>query len=217
MSSSSLIDPDGTGAPEFGVPVGQADYGTVEAEASHAGPEARGVPADGHLDRRPGRRVPQGVHDQVRHDLAQPALVTEHDDRAQLPAEPDDPQAPVGLDGAGVLRHVGRDHREIDRRALLRPLLVEPGEREQVLHQRAQAAALVEMFPTRVRYTAMSLPYHVGTGWIGGFLPVTSFALATITGDIYASLWYAVFFTAVPIAVSLIFLKETRGKPLEDV
>ena len=79
-----------------------------------------------------------------------------------------------------------------------------------------QAAALVEMFPTRVRYTAMSLPYHVGTGWIGGFLPVTSFALATITGDIYASLWYAVFFTAVPIIVSLIFLKETRGKPLEE-
>ena len=80
-----------------------------------------------------------------------------------------------------------------------------------------QAAALVEMFPTRVRYTAMSLPYHVGTGWIGGFLPVTSFALATITGDIYASLWYPVFFTALPIVVALFFLKETRGKRLEDV
>ena len=58
-----------------------------------------------------------------------------------------------------------------------------------------QASALVEMFPTRVRYTAMSLPYHVGTGWIGGFLPVTSFALVAITGDIYASLWYPVIFT----------------------
>ncbi|MBA3577037.1 MAG: MFS transporter [Sphingomonas sp.] len=80
-----------------------------------------------------------------------------------------------------------------------------------------QAAALVEMFPTRVRYTAMSLPYHVGTGWIGGFLPVTSFALVTITGDIYASLWYPVVFTVIPIVVSLIFLEETRGKPLEDV
>jgi len=77
-----------------------------------------------------------------------------------------------------------------------------------------QAAALVEMFPTRIRYTAMSLPYHVGTGWIGGFLPVTSFALVAITGDIYASLWYPVFFTAVPIVVSLLFLKETAGKPL---
>jgi MFS family permease len=80
-----------------------------------------------------------------------------------------------------------------------------------------QAAALVEMFPTRVRYTAMSLPYHVGTGWIGGFLPVTSFALATITGDIYASLWYPVAFTIIPILVSLFFLKETRGKPLAEV
>jgi MFS family permease len=80
-----------------------------------------------------------------------------------------------------------------------------------------QAAALVEMFPTRVRYTAMSFPYHVGTGWVGGFLPVTSFALATITGNIYASLWYATFFTVVPILVSLFFLKETRGKRLEDV
>jgi MFS family permease len=80
-----------------------------------------------------------------------------------------------------------------------------------------QAATLVEMFPTRVRYTAMSLPYHVGTGWIGGFLPVTSFAIATITGNIYASLWYAVFFTAMPILVSLIFLPETRGRRLEEI
>jgi MFS family permease len=80
-----------------------------------------------------------------------------------------------------------------------------------------QAAALVEMFPTRVRYTAMSVPYHVGTGWIGGFLPVTSFALVAITGDIYASLWYPAVFTIIPIVVSLIFLKETRGKPLADV
>jgi MFS family permease len=80
-----------------------------------------------------------------------------------------------------------------------------------------QAAALVEMFPTRVRYTAMSLPYHVGTGWVGGFLPVTSFALAAITGNTYASLWYPVVFTVIPILVSLFFLQETRGRRLEDV
>jgi MFS family permease len=80
-----------------------------------------------------------------------------------------------------------------------------------------QAAALVEMFPTRVRYTALSFPYHVGTGWVGGFLPVTSFALVAITGDIYASLWYPVVFTIIPILVSLVFLKETRGKPLAEV
>jgi MFS family permease len=80
-----------------------------------------------------------------------------------------------------------------------------------------QAAALVEMFPTRIRYTALSVPYHVGTGWVGGFLPVTSFALVAITGDIYASLWYPALFTAIPIVVSLVFLKETRGKPLDQV
>src|SRR5688572_3263916 len=79
-----------------------------------------------------------------------------------------------------------------------------------------QAAALVEMFPTRVRYTAMSLPYHVGTGWVGGFLPVTSFAIVAITGDIYAGLWYAVAFTALSAVVTIFFLKETRGKPLEE-
>ncbi len=80
-----------------------------------------------------------------------------------------------------------------------------------------QAAALVEMFPTRVRYTAMSLPYHVGTGWVGGFLPVTSFALVAITGDIYARLWYPIFFTGLSVIVALLFLEETRGKPLEEV
>ena len=79
-----------------------------------------------------------------------------------------------------------------------------------------QASALVEMFPTRVRYTAMSLPYHVGTGWVGGFLPVTSFAIVAITGDIYAGLWYAVGFTALSAVVMVLFFKETRGKPLED-
>ncbi|MEJ7777625.1 MAG: MFS transporter [Sphingomicrobium sp.] len=80
-----------------------------------------------------------------------------------------------------------------------------------------QAAALVEMFPTRVRYTAMSLPYHVGTGWVGGFLPVTSFAIVAITGDIYAGLWYSVVFTGISVVVSLLFLKETRGRPLDEI
>ena len=79
-----------------------------------------------------------------------------------------------------------------------------------------QAAALVEMFPTRVRYTALSVPYHVGTGWIGGFLPVTSFAIVAVTGDIYAGLWYAVVFTGISVVVSLLFLKETAGKRLEE-
>jgi hypothetical protein len=80
-----------------------------------------------------------------------------------------------------------------------------------------QAAALVEMFPTRIRYTAMSFPYHVGTGWVGGFLPVTSFAIVAITGNIYAGLWYAVVFTGISVVVSLLFLKETAGRRLEEV
>ena len=80
-----------------------------------------------------------------------------------------------------------------------------------------QAAALVEMFPTRIRYTAMSFPYHVGTGWVGGFLPVTSFALVAITGNIYAGLWYSVIFTGISVIVSLLFLKETAGRRLEEV
>jgi hypothetical protein len=80
-----------------------------------------------------------------------------------------------------------------------------------------QAAALVEMFPTRVRYTAMSLPYHVGTGWVGGFLPVSSFAIVAITGNIFEGLWYAVVFTGISVVVSLLFLKESAGRRLHEV
>ncbi|MEO7505535.1 MAG: MFS transporter [Sphingomicrobium sp.] len=80
-----------------------------------------------------------------------------------------------------------------------------------------QAAALVEMFPTRIRYTALSLPYHLGTGWVGGFLPVTSFAIVALTGNIYAGLWYAVAFTAISVVVTVVLLKETRGRPLDTI
>ena len=80
-----------------------------------------------------------------------------------------------------------------------------------------QAAALVELFPTRVRYTAMSLPYHVGTGWVGGLLPAASFALVAWSGDIYFGLWYSVAFTALAVIVSLIWLPETRGRDLDSI
>jgi hypothetical protein len=63
----------------------------------------------------------------------------------------------------------------------------------------------------------MSLPYHVGTGWVGGFLPVTSFAIVAITGDIYAGLWYPFVFTALSFVTGLLFLKETRGSRLDQV
>ena len=77
-----------------------------------------------------------------------------------------------------------------------------------------QAAALVEMFPTRTRYTAMSLPYHIGTGWVGGFLPVTAFAIVAATGDIYAGLWYPIFFVGLSVVCSLLFWREKHGQPL---
>lgn len=76
------------------------------------------------------------------------------------------------------------------------------------------AACLVELFPTRVRYTAMSLPYHIGTGWVGGFVPFTAFAIVTTVGDLYSGLWYPLAFTVISIVVCLIFLPETKGKPL---
>ncbi len=80
-----------------------------------------------------------------------------------------------------------------------------------------QAAALVELFPTRVRYTAMSLPYNIGTGWVGGLLPAASFALVAWSGNIYFGLWYSVAFTAVAAVVALIFLPETRARDLNTI
>jgi len=76
------------------------------------------------------------------------------------------------------------------------------------------AACLVELFPTRVRYTAMSLPYHIGTGWVGGFVPFTAFAIVTTVGDLYSGLWYPLAFTVVSIVVCFFLLPETKGKPL---
>lgn len=80
-----------------------------------------------------------------------------------------------------------------------------------------QAAALVELFPTRIRYTAMSLPYNIGTGWVGGLLPAASFALVAWSGDIYFGLWYAVGFTALAVLIALFFLPETKGRDLDDI
>jgi len=80
-----------------------------------------------------------------------------------------------------------------------------------------QAAALVELFPTRVRYTAMSLPYNIGTGWVGGLLPAASFALVAASGNIYFGLWYSVAFTLIAVVVSLIWLPETRGRDLNTI
>jgi len=80
-----------------------------------------------------------------------------------------------------------------------------------------QAAALVELFPTRVRYTGMGVPYNIGTGWVGGFLPAASFAIMAATGNIYSGLWYPVAFTVLAIVVAFLFLPETRGRDLNAI
>ena len=72
------------------------------------------------------------------------------------------------------------------------------------------AAALVEMFPTNIRYTSMSLPYHIGNGWFGGLLPATAFAITASTGDIYSGLWYPVIFAAITVVVGALFIPETK-------
>ena len=72
------------------------------------------------------------------------------------------------------------------------------------------AAMLVELFPTRIRYTSMSLPYHIGNGWFGGLLPATAFAIVASTGDIYAGLWYPIIFASITAVVGFIFLPETK-------
>ncbi|MEI7035209.1 MFS transporter [Fulvimonas yonginensis] len=78
------------------------------------------------------------------------------------------------------------------------------------------AAWLVEMFPTRIRYTSMSLPYHIGNGWFGGFLPSVSFGIVAATGNFYAGLWYPVVIALMTCVIGLAFLPETRHVDLQD-
>ena len=76
------------------------------------------------------------------------------------------------------------------------------------------AAALVELFPTRIRYTAMSMPYHIGSGWIGGLLPATAFAMVAATGDIYFGLWYPAAWALITVIVGTLFIPETKDKDI---
>src|SRR6185437_6705732 len=77
------------------------------------------------------------------------------------------------------------------------------------------AAALVELFPTRIRYTSMSLPYHIGNGWFGGFLTPTAFAMVVASGNIYFGLWFPVVVAAVTFVIGLLFVKEMKGNPID--
>ncbi|MFC3106642.1 MFS transporter [Undibacterium arcticum] len=76
------------------------------------------------------------------------------------------------------------------------------------------AAMLVEMFPTRIRYTSMSLPYHIGNGWFGGLLPTTAFALVAFKGDIYYGLWYPIIIALMTFVVGMLFVKETKDNDI---
>ncbi len=76
------------------------------------------------------------------------------------------------------------------------------------------AAALVELFPTRIRYTSMSLPYHIGNGWFGGLLPATSFAIVAQTGNIYNGLWYPIAIAAMTFVIGLLFIPETKDRDI---
>jgi MFS family permease len=76
------------------------------------------------------------------------------------------------------------------------------------------AAMLVEMFPTQIRYTSMSLPYHVGNGWFGGFLPSIAFAMVAATGDIYYGLWYPIVVAAATVVIGAIFVRETKNNDI---
>jgi MFS family permease len=79
------------------------------------------------------------------------------------------------------------------------------------------AAWLVELFPTRIRYTSMSLPYHIGNGWFGGFLPATVFAIVAATGNIYSGLWYPIIVAAMSFFVALFFLPETKDRDIAHI
>ena len=78
------------------------------------------------------------------------------------------------------------------------------------------AALLVELFPSRIRYTSMSLPYHIGNGWFGGFLPTAAFAMVAATGNIYYGLWYPVIVAALTVVVGLLFLPETFRRSIDE-
>ena len=76
------------------------------------------------------------------------------------------------------------------------------------------AAALVELFPTRIRYTAMSLPYHIGNGWFGGLMPATAFAMIAQTGDTYYGLWYPIVIALMTFVIGLLFVPETKDRDI---
>ena len=140
------------------------------------------------------------------------------DPRGLATAEKDGRIAAFQADAKAALSAVGYPH-AADAAQVNRPLVVAIVAYLVVLAAATYApvsALMVELFPARIRYTSLSLPYHVGAGWVGGLLPATAFAIVATTGDIYAGLWYPVGFATVATFIALFLLPETRGRPIDD-
>ena len=78
------------------------------------------------------------------------------------------------------------------------------------------AAFLVELFPTRIRYTSMSLPYHIGNGWFGGMLPLLATAMVAASGNIYYGLWYPIVVAVMTLVIGALFLRETKDRDIHQ-
>jgi hypothetical protein len=78
------------------------------------------------------------------------------------------------------------------------------------------AAFLVELFPTRIRYSSMSLPYHIGNGWFGGVLPLVATAMVAATGDIYYGLWYPIAVAVMTLVIGVLFLRDHKDRDIES-
>ena len=78
------------------------------------------------------------------------------------------------------------------------------------------AAFLVELFPTKIRYTSMSLPYHIGNGWFGGMLPLLATAMVAASGDIYYGLWYPILVAVMTLVIGVLFLRKKYTRTIED-
>jgi hypothetical protein len=78
------------------------------------------------------------------------------------------------------------------------------------------AAFLVELFPAKIRYTSMSLPYHIGNGWFGGMLPLTATAIVASAGNIYQGLWYPIIVAVMTVVIGAVFVKETKDTKIHE-
>ncbi|MCA1660932.1 MAG: MFS transporter [Novosphingobium sp.] len=177
-------------------PIGKARFDTTGCDIASAALAKAGVPyAQTRLDGAPGlARVRIGQHTVDVRPGSAPAVLDRALTAAGYPAKAD----PARIDKPRVVAILFY-------LVLLVTLVYGP-----------IAALLVELFPSRIRYTSMSLPYHIGNGWFGGFLPTIAFAMVAATGDIYYGLWYPVVVAALTVAVGLLFLPETFRRRIAD-